>query len=148
MKPLIVLFETIPLRGCRNYSIIHGMHDAAGTTINQRIKILRKTLELTQKEFAAALAVSQSQIASMETGEREVKNRTVKQLCDSFAVNVRWLKTGEDAMFSQKKDNRLVKLLALFADLEPRYQDFILNAVDQFLKMQEAQEESASNGSG
>jgi transcriptional regulator with XRE-family HTH domain len=147
MKPFCVLFETSPLRGGRNYFIMHGMYEAAGTTINQRIRILRKTLKLTQKKLAAAIAVSQSQIASMETGEREVKSRTVKQICDSFGVNACWLKAGEGAMFSQKKDIRLTKLLALFVNLEPQYQDFILNAVDQFLNIQEEQRESASNGS-
>jgi hypothetical protein len=45
-------------------------------------------------------------------------------------------------MFIQEKEARLTKLLALFVNLEPRYQDFILNAVDQFLKMQEDQAES------
>ncbi|MDR2748017.1 MAG: helix-turn-helix domain-containing protein [Treponema sp.] len=122
------------------------MKDAAGQTINQRIRMLRKELNLTQKKFAMILAVSQSQIASMETGEREVKSRIVKQLCDSFGVNIRWLRTGEGAMFIQKKDAQLTKLLALFVNLEPRYQDFILNAIDQFLAMQEDQEEPAVNG--
>jgi transcriptional regulator with XRE-family HTH domain len=122
------------------------MKDAAGPTINQRVRMLRKALKLTQKKFAMILAVSQSQIASMETGEREVKSRIIKQLCDSFAVNARWLRTGEGPMFTQKKDAQLTKLLALFVNLEPRYQDFILNAIDQFLKMQENQEEPAVNG--
>jgi transcriptional regulator with XRE-family HTH domain len=120
------------------------MKDAAGPAINQRIRLLRKALNLTQKKFAMILAVSQSQIASMETGEREVKGRIVKQLYDSFGVNIRWLRTGEGSMFIQEKETRLARLLALFVNLEPRYQDFILNAVDQFLKMQEDQAESAA----
>jgi transcriptional regulator with XRE-family HTH domain len=106
--------------------------------------MLRKVLNLTQKKFAAILAVSQSQIASMETGEREVKSRIIKQLYDSFGVNIHWLRTGEGSMFIQEKNTRLTKLLALFVNLEPRYQDFILNAIDQFLEMQEDQAESAA----
>jgi transcriptional regulator with XRE-family HTH domain len=122
------------------------MQDAPGETINQRIKILRKTLKLTQKKFAAALALSQGQIASMETGEREVSGRTKKQICDSFGVNPRWLRKGEGAIFTQNRDAGLTKLLALFVNLEPRYQEFILNAVDQFLKMQEERKEPAAKG--
>jgi transcriptional regulator with XRE-family HTH domain len=101
------------------------------------MKVLRKTLKVTQKEFAMVLAVSQSQIASMETGEREVSSRTVKQLCDSFDVNIQWLRTGEGDMFVHKRDFPYTKLMALFVNLEPRYQDFILNAIDQFLAMQD-----------
>jgi transcriptional regulator with XRE-family HTH domain len=109
----------------------------APMTINQRMKVLRKTLKITQKEFAMVLAVSQSQIASMETGEREVSGRTVKQLCDSFDVNIHWLRTGEGDMFVHERDLLSTKLMALFVNLEPRYQDFILNAIDQFLAMQD-----------
>jgi transcriptional regulator with XRE-family HTH domain len=141
-----VSLETNPLRGKPNYFIIHAMKDAAAPAINQRIRTLRKALNLTQKKFAMILAVSQSQIASMETGEREVKSRLIKQLCDSFGVNIHWLRTGEGAMFVQRKDAQLTRLLALFVNLEPRYQDFILNAIDQFLKMQGDQEESAVSG--
>jgi transcriptional regulator with XRE-family HTH domain len=118
------------------------MKDAAGPGINQRIRLLRKALNLTQKKFAMILAVSQSQIASMETGEREVKGRIIKQLYDSFGVNIRWLRTGEGSMFIQERESRLTKLLALFVNLEPRYQDFILNSIDQFLQMQGEQAES------
>jgi transcriptional regulator with XRE-family HTH domain len=113
------------------------MNDVPSATINQRIKVLRKTLKVTQKEFATILAVSQSQIASMETGEREVSGRTIKQLCDSFDVNIHWLRTGEGDMFARKRDFLYTKLMTLFVNLEPRYQDFILNAIDQFLAMQE-----------
>jgi transcriptional regulator with XRE-family HTH domain len=118
------------------------MKDIPDAAINHRIKLLRKSLKITQKEFAMVLAVSQSQIASMETGERGVSGRTIKQLCDSFDVNVHWLRTGEGDMFIHKKDFRFAKLQALFVNLEPRYQDFILSAVDQFLKMQEGEQKS------
>ncbi|MDR0641302.1 MAG: helix-turn-helix domain-containing protein [Treponema sp.] len=134
------------MRAELNYFIIHFMKDAAGQSINRRIRMLRKALNLTQNKFAMILAVSQSQIASMETGEREVKSRIIRQLCDSFGVNGHWLRTGEGPMFIQKNDAQLTKLLALFVNLEPRYQDFILNAIDQFLKMQEEQEEPVVNG--
>jgi transcriptional regulator with XRE-family HTH domain len=122
------------------------MNDAPAQTINQRLRLLRKILKLTQKKFAVVLALSQSQIASMETGEREVNSRTVKQICDSFGVNPRWLKKGEGAVFIQNRDAGLTRLLALFVNLEPRYQDFILNAVEQFLKMQEDRKEGQPQG--
>jgi hypothetical protein len=39
-------------------------------------------------------------------------------------------------MFSRQSDAKFTRLNALFADLQPKYQDFILNAIEQFLKMQ------------
>ncbi|MDR1025497.1 MAG: helix-turn-helix domain-containing protein [Treponema sp.] len=122
------------------------MKDAPDLTVNQRVKDLRKMLRLTQQGFARILAVSQSQIASMETGEREVSSRTIKQICDSFDVNSHWLRTGGGEVFVQKKDTRLTRLLALFVNLEPRYQDFILNAIDQFYKIQEEEQKTGTAG--
>jgi transcriptional regulator with XRE-family HTH domain len=116
------------------------MKDVPDLTINQRVKDLRKMLKLTQKSFARILAVSQSQIASIETGERTVNSRTVRQICDSFDVNSHWLRAGGGEVFVQKRDARLTKLLSLFVNLEPRYQDFILNAIDQFYEMQEEEQ--------
>ncbi|GHU00686.1 hypothetical protein FACS1894142_8770 [Spirochaetia bacterium] len=36
----------------------------------------------------------------------------------------------------------MTKLLALFGNLKPRYQEFVLNQVDQFLKMQDEGDDS------
>jgi transcriptional regulator with XRE-family HTH domain len=116
------------------------MDENFGLTINQRVKQIRKTLSMTQNEFSKSLSVSIGLIACIETQERAVNDRTIKQICDSFNTNPHWLRTGEGDMFVKKDDAKLKKLLALFTNLEPRYQDFIFNALDQFLKMQEQNE--------
>lgn len=121
------------------------MDEIPGITVNQRVKKVRKMLKLTQHDFAKVLAISQSQIACVETKQRAVNDRTIKLICDSFNVNPQWLRTGEGEMFAQKDDTKLKKLLALFTNLEPQYQDFIFNAMDYFLKMQEKADRNRSN---
>jgi transcriptional regulator with XRE-family HTH domain len=121
------------------------MDDVPGLTVNQRVKQLRKKLKLTQHDFAKVLAVSGGLIACIETQERIVNDRTIKQICDSFNVNPQWLRTGEGDMFIQKDDTKLKKLLALFTNLQPQYQDFIFNAMSFFLKMQEQADQNRSN---
>jgi transcriptional regulator with XRE-family HTH domain len=113
------------------------MGEVPDLTVNQRVKQIRKTLKLTQHDFAKVLAVSGGLIACIETQERVVNDRTIKQICDSFSVNPQWIRTGEGDIFVQKDDTKLKKLLALFTSLQPQYQDFIFNAMDFFLKMQE-----------
>lgn len=51
-------------------------------------------------------------------------------------MSEKWLKSGEGGIFIPKDDAKFIKFAALFADLKPRYQDFILNAIDRFLEMQ------------
>jgi transcriptional regulator with XRE-family HTH domain len=113
------------------------MDEELGLTVNQRVKKIRKTLKLTQHDFAKVLAMSQSQIACVETTQRGVNDRTIKLICDSFNANPQWLRTGEGDMFVQKDDAKLKKLLSLFTNLQPQYQSFIFKAIDMFLKMQD-----------
>jgi transcriptional regulator with XRE-family HTH domain len=113
------------------------MDEAEILTANQRVKILRRELQLTQLEFSRVISLSAAQIACIETEKRNVNDRTIKLICNAFYVSENWLKTGEGEMFSRQSDSKFTKLNALFADLQPKYQDFILNAIDQFLKMQD-----------
>jgi hypothetical protein len=39
----------------------------------------------------------------------------------------------EGEMFARQSDVKFTKLNALFADLQPKYQNFIMNAIDAFL---------------
>jgi transcriptional regulator with XRE-family HTH domain len=112
------------------------MEEDAVLTINQRVKRLRKALSLTQREFSQKIALSSAQIACIETEKRTVNDRTVKLICNAFYADENWLKAGEGEMFSRKSDVKFTRLNALFADLQPKYQNFILNAIDQLLKMQ------------
>jgi transcriptional regulator with XRE-family HTH domain len=106
-------------------------------TVNQRIKKLRKELKLTQNEFSAVITISAGQLACIETEKRIVNDRTIKLICDSFKVNDIWLRTGKGEMFTGDKDTRYTKLIALYDILKPKYQDYILNAINNFLKIQE-----------
>jgi transcriptional regulator with XRE-family HTH domain len=106
-------------------------------TVNQRIKKLRKELKLTQNEFSSIITISAGQLACIETEKRIVNNRTIKLICDSFKVNDEWLRSGNGEVFVEDKDTRYTKLVALYDTLKPRYQEYILTAINSFLKMQE-----------
>lgn len=69
-------------------------------TINERIKILRKTLKLNQTEFGKRVAIAQGHLTNIETGKRDVTEKNIKIICLEFNVNKEWLSTGEGAMFN------------------------------------------------
>ncbi|GHU71593.1 hypothetical protein FACS189450_07860 [Spirochaetia bacterium] len=83
------------------------------------------------------ISVSATLITLIEQDKRAVNDRHIRLICDSFGVNPQWLKTGEGERYNSEKGARVTKLLALFGNLKPRYQEFVLNQVDQFLKMQD-----------
>ena len=66
-----------------------------------RVKILRKKLKLTQKEFGDAIGVSNSNISNIENGSVNLTDRNIYEICSKFNVNKCWLETGIGDMFSK-----------------------------------------------
>lgn len=63
--------------------------------MNERIKILRLDLSLTQSEFGEKLGISQNYVWMIEKGDRVPSDRTVADICRVFGVNEDWLRTGQ-----------------------------------------------------
>ena len=63
-------------------------------TENDRIRILRKELELTLTEFSNKLGITHAALSNIENGKRMRKS-----ICREFRVDPVWLTTGEGDMF-------------------------------------------------
>ena len=59
--------------------------------ISERIKELRKHLNLTQTEFGDKIGLKQNTVGQMESGSRSVTERTIILICEKFNVNKVWL---------------------------------------------------------
>lgn len=75
--------------------------------MNERLKKLRKTLDLTQQEFADKVGTPRDNIGGYETGRRKPSDAVISLICKTNfppkgKVNENWLRTGEggdDNMF-------------------------------------------------
>ena len=67
--------------------------------MKDRIKKIRKGLDLTQQEFADRLKVGRNNIAGYETGKRSPSDAVISLICREFNVNEEWLRTGQGEMF-------------------------------------------------
>lgn len=67
--------------------------------MNDRIKKLRKALDLTQQEFADRIGMKQNTIATYEMGRATPSDPTINNICKEFNVSETWLRTGEGDMF-------------------------------------------------
>lgn len=75
--------------------------------MNERIKKLRKELNLTQREFAAKIGMKQNSIAIIESG-RNTSDQTIMAICREFNVREEWLRSGAGDMFIQMtRDERI-----------------------------------------
>ncbi|MDA3730394.1 helix-turn-helix transcriptional regulator [Niameybacter massiliensis] len=67
--------------------------------IRERIKQLRKELNLSQKAFGERVGVSRDVIKNIELQLVDAKEHFIKLICLEFGVNEDWLRTGEGEMF-------------------------------------------------
>ena len=67
--------------------------------MKERLKQLRKTLGLTQQEFADKIGSKRNTIAKYETNTNTPSAAVISLICREFDVNEIWLKTGEGEMF-------------------------------------------------
>lgn len=82
--------------------------------MNERIKKLRKTLDLTQQKFADKIGVKRNTVGQWEIGRNEVTDAIIFSICREFHVNEEWLRTGEGEMFEElTEQQKILKYTAL-----------------------------------
>jgi len=72
--------------------------------IGKRLQEFRKTLGITQKEFAKLFGVSEITIRRYELGKTKLDVDFILQLKERFNLNPNWLLTGEGEMFIKPKE--------------------------------------------
>jgi transcriptional regulator with XRE-family HTH domain len=90
-------------------------------TIGERVKELRKQINLTQQAFADRLNLKRNTVGSYEVNVVEPSDRTISDICREFNVNETWLRTGEGEMFNQITQSE--KLAAFLADITANEED-------------------------
>lgn len=68
--------------------------------MNNRIKELRKTIGLSQKDFGEKIGISDPAVSKIEKGTNIPSEQTIKSICREFNVNYAWLMEGIGDMFS------------------------------------------------
>jgi transcriptional regulator with XRE-family HTH domain len=114
-------------------------------SINRRIVMLRHNLKLTQKDFAKKIFISTSFQASIEVEQKKVLDRHIKLIVSAFGVNEAWLRTGEGEMFEKDitPDYKITETVEIFRQLNPFFQDFILEQLHKLLEYEKKPKEGA-----
>ena len=68
--------------------------------ISEQLKIIRKSKNMTQAEFAESLQVATATIASIENGSRDMPKNLMRSLVNKFGIDGNWLLIGKGEMFS------------------------------------------------
>lgn len=86
--------------------------------MKERLKLLRKSLKLTQEEFAARIGIKRNSYANYEIGRNKPIDAVIFSICREYGVSETWLRTGEGEMLLPVDDEtRLVKWVkSVFTD--------------------------------
>ena len=104
--------------------------------MNKRIRELRKTLHLSQKNFAERIGLKQNAISYMEKEGATVTEQNIKTICAQFNVNENWLRTGRGTMFIENEKKQR-EFFAIFDELSPILQDYLIRTAQDLLNTQE-----------
>lgn len=115
--------------------------------MKDRLKELRKALNLKQREVAEKLGVRVGDVGGWESG-RHVPDSRLRLLCHEYNVRREWLETGEGEMFEPEKDARELKdfsddelwvetMKRMFARLDPNEQNEFIRYCNELLEEQE-----------
>lgn len=69
--------------------------------MNERIKKLRKALDLTQQKFADRIGVKRNTVAQWEIGINPLTNQVITSICREFGVSEEWIRSGTGDMFEE-----------------------------------------------
>jgi len=116
--------------------------------VRKRIKQVRQTLNISQRDFAKRVYISQTLLGDIELGNRNVNDRTIQLISIEFNVNKDWLITGNGEMFSAPPvDLQLENLVEIFNQLDNGLRDYLLDQSKGLLKIQkEKTDKSKSQG--
>jgi transcriptional regulator with XRE-family HTH domain len=77
-------------------------------TVNERIKMLRSKLNLSQNDFATKVGASMITVSRWETGS-SIPMKNLYRINEVFGVSLEWLKDGEGELeFSQSDETNQV----------------------------------------
>lgn len=72
--------------------------------MNERIKMIRKALNMTQEQLAQRLGIGKAALSMIETGKTRLSSRNRNILVQELNVNPEWLETGKGEMFNAEPD--------------------------------------------
>ena len=69
-----------------------------------RMKLLRKTLDLSMEKFGEKIGLTKASISKIESGATPLTQKNIKLICSVYSVDYFWLTEGEGEMFLEFPD--------------------------------------------
>lgn len=101
-------------------------------TQGERVKKIRKALDLTMQKFGEKLGVQNSAISKIEKGHVSLSDQMTKAICREYHVNYDYLIYGDGEMFDELPQTIIEELAAQY-----RLSDFDKSVVEMYVSLPE-----------
>ena len=98
--------------------------------MNQRLRLIRESKELSRSAFGQRIGVSGDVINNLERGRVEIKEHIIKLVCSEYSINEKWFRFGIGQMNIQTPSSTMEQLRKEF-----NLDDFSYNLVYEYLKL-------------
>ena len=104
--------------------------------MNERLRKLRKNLDMTQQDFGSRISVKGNTVAQWESGRNEPSDSAISLICREFNVNEDWLRTGNGEMFvKETPDEEFMKMAKAVASGDTEADRVIRKTLMYFYEM-------------
>lgn len=104
-------------------------------TINDRVKQLRKSLNLTLDKFGERVGVTKTAISNIENGNRGVTEQMFKSICREFNVREEWLRDGIEPVYDLSEENGIEYIELLMNGVDSSFRDIILDIIKSYSEL-------------
>lgn len=106
--------------------------------MNERVKLLRKTLDLTMEKFGDRLGVKKNSISQIESGKNSLTEQMIKSICREFDVDEEWLRNGTGSMFIERtRDEEIAKFIGTIQSVDD--DSFMKKFISMLAKLDESE---------
>ena len=106
--------------------------------MNERVKQLRKTLDLTMEKFGEKIGVKKSAISLIESGKNSLTEQMIKSICREFDVDEEWLRNGTGSMFIERtRDEEIANFIGTIQSVDD--DSFMKKFISMLAKLDETE---------
>ncbi len=106
--------------------------------MNERVKQLRKTLDLTMEKFGEKIGVKKSAISLIESGKNSLTEQMIKSICREFDVDEEWLRNGTGSMFIERtRDEEIANFIGTIQSVDD--DSFMKKFISMLAKLDESE---------
>ena len=113
-------------------------------TIGDRVRILRKDLRKTQKEFGEKIGLKPNSVSDIESGKNNLTEQTANAICREYNANKEWILSGMGDMYDIPEDETAAVVSDLLEEDNPFY-DLIIGIMKTYKKLDDKSQTALKN---